>query len=208
MDRINEPVGFNNLNKISGRKAKPGLRPTAAGSAKQEKQVPDKVSIGQEKKDPGSIVVEFVCSKGDREYHTINESFQAVRAHELRHIEEYHEIAGNLGLMVVNPQVSVFSKFFPKLNTTVAIGGHARCQFAARINGQTVVVDVTSDGRIADMETAKKLKDARKRKTKLLPDKKNKMKKGGSRGRWRIREKDKSAGDGYNLFDRDREQDR
>ena len=52
----------------------------------------------REAEDPGDIVLEYVCSKGDIEHHSIKDSFQGVRQHEEHHIQEYQEIAQKLGL--------------------------------------------------------------------------------------------------------------
>ncbi len=124
-----------------------------------------------ERKDPGEIVMEYVCSKGDREYHSVNDSFTAVRAHEQEHISEYHEMAQKLGLKVANPHISVFSEYFPEFNRNVAVGGHAKCQFTAVIDGQEVIVPVSKDGHITDQEILKKLDLEKKRRMGLLPKK-------------------------------------
>lgn len=124
-----------------------------------------------EKKDPQDIVLEYVCSKGDRESHSIKDSFTAVREHEERHIQEYHGIAQNLGLKVVNPHISVFSEFFPELGVTAATGGFASCQFTALIDGEEVIIPVSKDGIITDAGIVKKLETEKKRREGLLPQK-------------------------------------
>ena len=96
----------------------------------------------------------------------------AVRAHEQGHIEEYHQMAQNLGLKVVNPHISVFTEYFPEINRQAAVGGRATCQFAAKINGQEVIVEVSKDGHIIDSEVAKRLEEEKKRRMGLLKPKK------------------------------------
>lgn len=128
----------------------------------------------REAKDPGDMVLEYVCSKGDIEYHSIKDSFQGVRQHEQHHIDEYHEIAQKLGLQVVNPHISVFSEFFPEFGRQVATGGNAKCQFAAMIDGQQVMIPVSKDGHITDSSIVKKLETEKKRRMGILPKKENK----------------------------------
>lgn len=128
----------------------------------------------RETEDPGDVVLQYVCSKGDIEYHSIKDSFQGVREHEQNHIKEYHEMAQKLGLQVVNPHISVFSEFFPELGREVAVGGNAKCQFAAEIDGQQVMIPVSKDGHITDASIVKKLENEKKRRMGLLPEKDNK----------------------------------
>ncbi|MFP4498963.1 MAG: hypothetical protein ACLFQV_12200 [Vulcanimicrobiota bacterium] len=118
--------------------------------------------------DPGEMVLEYVCSKGDVEYHSINDSFEGVRQHEMHHIEEYHEIANRLGLKVVNPDIKVFSEFMGKINRKVAVGGKATCHFTAAIDGQEVIVPVSKDGFITDHEIARKLELEKKKQSGIL----------------------------------------
>lgn len=113
------------------------------------------------KPDPNEVILKFVCSKGDVEYHSAAESSSGVRAHEEGHIAEYHEIANRLGLMVVNPEILVFHTFREDLQMMVSTGGRAKCSFAAEINGKIVPVTVSNDGRITDPETAEKVKKAK-----------------------------------------------
>ena len=140
-------------------------------NSKIKKQPPKQVAM-PDREDPGDMVLEYVCSKGDVEYHSVKDSFQGVRAHENHHIEEYHEIAQKLGLQVVNPHITVFSEYFPEFGRNVATGGHANCQFAAIIDGQQVIVPVSKDGCITDQEIVKKLETEKKRRMGLLPKKK------------------------------------
>ncbi len=128
----------------------------------------------REKEDPGDVVLQYVCSKGDIEYHSIKDSFEGVREHEQNHIKEYHEMAQKLGLQVVNPHISVFSEFFPEFGREVAVGGNAKCQFAAEIDGQQVMIPVSKDGHITDASIVKKLENEKKRRMGLLPEKDNK----------------------------------
>jgi prolyl-tRNA synthetase len=111
------------------------------------------------------MVLEYVCSKGDRESHSVKESFTAVREHEERHISEYNQIAQKLGLKVINPEVSVFSSFNSDMKRDYATGGKATCQFMAVIDGEEVMVPVTKDGTIADPDLAKRLEDSKNNKT-------------------------------------------
>lgn len=129
----------------------------------------------RETEDPGEIVLQYVCSKGDIEYHSIKDSFEGVRGHEENHIKEYHEIAQKLGLQVVNPHISVFSEFFPEFGREVAVGGNAKCQFAAEIDGQQVMVPVSKDGHITDSSIVKMLESEMKRRMGLLPEKENQI---------------------------------
>jgi len=135
---------------------------------------PKPPEISGPKEDPGEMVLEFICSKGDREYHSINDSFAGVRAHEEGHIAEYHEMAQKLGLKVVNPHISVFSKYFPEFGKTAATGGLATCQFTAIIDGQEVVIPVSKDGHITNSKIVEKLEQEKKRRMGLLPKKNDK----------------------------------
>ncbi|MCE1246730.1 MAG: hypothetical protein LWY06_08810 [Firmicutes bacterium] len=139
---------------------------------KNQNQPMHKPQIHQPEEDTGDVVLDYVCSKGDRERHSVKESFTAVREHEERHISEYQEIAKKLGIKVVNPEISVFSTFSSEFKRDYATGGKATCQFSAVIDGQEVMVNVTKDGRIVDPEIAKKLEGKTEPKTEQKNDKK------------------------------------
>ncbi len=164
-----------------------------SGMPKGNKYIPFKKVqkiANKEKENPDEMVLEYVCSKGDREYHTVAESFVAVREHELNHIREYHEMAQKLGLRVVNPHIEVYTEYFPEIKKQVAVGGKATCQFVATIDGEEVIVPVSKDGYILDSEIVKKLEKEKMKRMGLLKNKK--------------KTKDKkiaSEKEGYILFD-------
>jgi len=121
---------------------------------------PAEVELGSEADD---IVFSFTCSKGDKEYHSVKDSFTGVREHEERHIQEYNDIARKLGVRVVQPHINVYSQYFPELKRQVATGGDASCRYVALIDGQEVEVPVSTDGYITNSAIAQKLDEEKKR---------------------------------------------
>ncbi|MCD4783633.1 MAG: hypothetical protein K8T10_07360 [Candidatus Eremiobacteraeota bacterium] len=107
---------------------------------------------------------EYICSKGDREYFSGQDSFSQVRRHEQDHLREHREIAQKLGLKIVNTNINVFSEMCPDCNDSIATGGNASSVFAAEIDGRQVIVQVSSDGNIMDSEIAGKLEQKKTKK--------------------------------------------
>lgn len=134
------------------------------GKAAQERpapsQMPDDLLTDEE---AGDILFSYTCSKGDREYHTVKDSYEGVKAHEENHIREYHDIAQKLGVKVKNPHINVYSQYFSELKRNVATGGDAQCSYSAVIDGQEVEVPVSKDGFITDTALVKKLEEEKSR---------------------------------------------
>jgi hypothetical protein len=110
----------------------------------------------------GDKMIKYVCSKGDVEYHTARDSETGVRAHEERHIEEYHEMADRHGLIVLNENIEVYLENSSELEgMTISTGGRATANFAAEIDGNLVPVELGDDGSIKDSSIAAKLEEQR-----------------------------------------------
>jgi hypothetical protein len=116
---------------------------------------------GKKKKTPaemGETMIKYVCSKGDVEYHSAKDSEAGVRAHEQKHIEEYHEMAKKHGLMVLDESITINYENKSDLDgMTVSTGGLASARFAAEIVGEIVPVELGDDGSIKDSSITEKL---------------------------------------------------
>jgi hypothetical protein len=124
---------------------------------------------GKKKKlKPDEVMLKYVCSKGDVEYHKANESRSGVQAHEERHIADYNAYAKTNDLKVKDPGITINEEYNEDLGQSVATGGQAKCHYVAELDGVESEVSAGKDGSIADPGIAKKIDDNKRKKQALM----------------------------------------
>jgi hypothetical protein len=108
----------------------------------------------------GSTLIKYRCSKGDVEFHSARDSEAGVRAHEQRHIDDFHQMAKKHGLKVVDERIQINYGSNSDLDgMMISTGGHAEAKFVAEIDGNYIPVELGTDGSITDSNIARMLEE-------------------------------------------------